>query len=363
MAHDDDMAMDDGGADHSHDHSHGAGHAVPEDMAVPQVAIDVVPDAVRGVNLSVDLADFAIAPERASTESRNGEGHMHLYVDGERVMRFYNQDVHLNLPPGERTVMVELSANDHQPWTVDGEAITASQTVTVPEPSGNHAHGAEGVALPALPLLGMNVVPDPKSGWNVDVTIDWLDISAAAVNTDPVDGQGHMHLYVNDQKVTRLYGTWWHLKELPAGRNEIRVTVNGNDHAPLMFNDEPVAVSAFIEVPEDGTAGDTAMDEMAMSEGKENGELDTDSALPIVGEYINGEVIMSEDRFDVARGDLVTIIMTSDVAEEVHVHGFDLHLDLTPGEEARLEFVADIPGLFEVELEESHRFLFELAVS
>ncbi len=65
---------------------------------------------------------------------------------------------------------------------------------------------------------------------------------------------------------------------------------------------------------------------------------------------------------DVARGDEVTVIVTSEVADEVHVHGYDVYADLTPGVPTEFTFTADIPGIFEVELEGSHELLFELEV-
>ena len=58
----------------------------------------------------------------------------------------------------------------------------------------------------------------------------------------------------------------------------------------------------------------------------------------------------------------LTINVTSDVAEEVHIHGYDKKIELEPGVEGTVTFKADIPGDFEVELEESATLLFELEV-
>ncbi len=68
-------------------------------------------------------------------------------------------------------------------------------------------------------------------------------------------------------------------------------------------------------------------------------------------------------RPSVAVGETVTIVVTSDVADELHVHGYDLFVTLAPGTPAELEFTADIPGIFEVELEGSHQLVFDLEVS
>ena len=50
------------------------------------------------------------------------------------------------------------------------------------------------------------------------------------------------------------------------------------------------------------------------------------------------------------QGDRVALVLRSDVAGLAHVHGYNLDLSLTPGVPARLEFVADVVGRFEVEL-------------
>ncbi|MBA2425880.1 MAG: hypothetical protein H0V60_02235 [Actinobacteria bacterium] len=45
-----------------------------------------------------------------------------------------------------------------------------------------------------------------------------------------------------------------------------------------------------------------------------------------------------------------------------HVHGYDVTEDLKAGKRATIDLTADIPGVFEVELEQSHTPLFELTM-
>ena len=73
--------------------------------------------------------------------------------------------------------------------------------------------------------------------------------------------------------------------------------------------------------------------------------------------------IEAERRYEVSFGDTVEVRVTSDVAEEVHLHGYDLYLQLEPGAEVTLTFEADLPGVWEAELHPSHRELFQLLVS
>jgi hypothetical protein len=58
----------------------------------------------------------------------------------------------------------------------------------------------------------------------------------------------------------------------------------------------------------------------------------------------------------------VIVRVTSDVADEVHVHGYDKTAPVAAGSTVDLRFDANIPGVFEVELERSHKLLFTMEV-
>lgn len=65
---------------------------------------------------------------------------------------------------------------------------------------------------------------------------------------------------------------------------------------------------------------------------------------------------------EVQRGDRVRLVVRADVADEVHVHGYDLFADVAPGDPAELRFRADLEGVYEVELEGSHTEIASLTV-
>ncbi|MCG5455393.1 hypothetical protein PSH03_000266 [Micromonospora sp. PSH03] len=67
-------------------------------------------------------------------------------------------------------------------------------------------------------------------------------------------------------------------------------------------------------------------------------------------------------RVTVSKGQLVRITVTSDVADELHVHGYDLGARLPAGTPGSVEFRADKTGLFEVETHDSELVLFQLVV-
>lgn len=76
----------------------------------------------------------------------------------------------------------------------------------------------------------------------------------------------------------------------------------------------------------------------------------------------NGKVDPPTHRQQVAQGDTVKLVVTSDEADEVHVHGVDLEEELTPGKPTTITFVAKDPGIYEVETHESGLQLVQIEV-
>lgn len=74
------------------------------------------------------------------------------------------------------------------------------------------------------------------------------------------------------------------------------------------------------------------------------------TVVPIVVE--NGQPKGGIVRRTVTEGDRVVIVVKSDVADEVHLHGYDIMRDVAAGGTARIAFKAALPGRFEVELEQ-----------
>lgn len=79
--------------------------------------------------------------------------------------------------------------------------------------------------------------------------------------------------------------------------------------------------------------------------------------------YADGEVEGGVRTESVEAGERVRLSVTADVVEEVHVHGYDLYVDLEPGVAATAELTADLPGVWEVELHGAGSPLLELEVA
>jgi hypothetical protein len=128
----------------------------------------------------------------------------------------------------------------------------------------------------------------------------------------------------------------------------------------------------FVLRPDDEAAAPTTPTGTARAPAETTGETSTapttptttaepEEPKPVRISFENGEVT-GPRRPEFAVGDRIVLIVRSDVADHVHVHGYDLMQDVAPGVPARISFRADAPGRFEVELEDRHLPLTELVV-
>ena len=75
-----------------------------------------------------------------------------------------------------------------------------------------------------------------------------------------------------------------------------------------------------------------------------------------------GKPVGGVRELEFGKGQTVHFFVPSDVADHVHVHGYDVMKDLTPGKPVRFRFKATIDGRFEVELEDRGVEIAELTV-
>jgi hypothetical protein len=124
--------------------------------------------------------------------------------------------------------------------------------------------------------------------------------------------------------------------------------------APALALVVTVAGCAGTTPPASGSSGSSSA---AASSGTAN-----PSGRRIEVQVTGGRVSGDTGRVRVAAGERVTLVVTSDTADGVHVHGYDLAAGLSPGEPAEIAFDATVPGIFEVELHEVGTLLLSLQV-
>jgi hypothetical protein len=78
---------------------------------------------------------------------------------------------------------------------------------------------------------------------------------------------------------------------------------------------------------------------------------------------VQGQPAGGVQELEFTAGEEVRFEVESDIAEHVHVHGYDVMKDVEPGKTVVVSFPADIEGVFEVELEDSAVQIAELTVN
>ena len=141
--HDHDAHRDGGAAvAHAAGHEEAAPLVLPDGPDAPAVRMTLTPDSVAGWNLHVETANFRFAPENSGRAPISGEGHAHVYLDGQKIARLYGPWMHLPALPEGARLEVTLNGNDHRPLAVGAEPVTASTRVPAPLVTAAPARGS-----------------------------------------------------------------------------------------------------------------------------------------------------------------------------------------------------------------------------
>ena len=127
---------------------------------------------------------------------------------------------------------------------------------------------------------------------------------------------------------------------------------------------EPAAATSTTE-PQPTTTEETTTEETTTEETttEETTTAPADQPQRVRVVYRNGEVVGGLVEAEIEQGTEVVLVVTADVTDEVHLHGYDLFTNVAPGQNGRITFTADQVGVFEAELEDLGVPIAELTVS
>ena len=105
----------------------------------------------------------------------------------------------------------------------------------------DHDHG-EPIEIDAdtAPIVDLQVIPLSDGSFNIRVQTMNFMFAPHHVDMDPIEGEGHAHLYVDDVKVARLYGEWYHLESIPDDAQMVSVVLYANNHQPLAIEGDEI---------------------------------------------------------------------------------------------------------------------------
>lgn len=124
-----------------------------------------------------------------------------------------------------------------------------------------HEKKLEVPAAVTAPAVKLTVTKDKMAGYNVHAAVSNFRFTPENANQPNVMGEGHAHIYVDGKKLTRMYGEWYYLGSLEPGVREIKVSLNGNDHAAYYAKGQEIADTVKVEVEQlSGSATPTHQD-------------------------------------------------------------------------------------------------------
>ncbi|MFF3761478.1 hypothetical protein [Streptomyces sp. NPDC002185] len=255
----------------------------------------------------------------------------------------------------------------HKPGTSHQEATGGSGTLlTARDESGHRLR-----ELPAAdaPTVRAEIRPDSEGGWNVHLTVERFQFTPESTGGAALPGRGHARLLVDGRETTRLYGPWGYV---PPGAHTLTVRLHADDHTVWAVAGAPVqttvrldatpATPATPSTPSTPSTGSSAPSSSAPSASAPSSPRPTDPGRTVTLTLTGTTVEPPPSRIELKKGERLTLRVTSDRADTLHVHGYDRELPLSPGVPATLTLTADRTGLFEVETHESGLVLTQLVV-
>lgn len=126
-----------------------------------------------------------------------------------------------------------------------------------------------------------------------------------------------------------------------------------------------LAVFIVVGVAACGSDDETTTTAATTTSGNEKATIQEEGTKPAIPTIVvrNGEPVGGVEELEYSAGDEIRFRVSSNKADEVHVHGYDAEEEIPAGGSATLAFTADIEGIFEVELHESEAQIAELRVN
>ena len=347
---------------HNHDeveHSH-ALLEVNSSLPVPEISINVEEDKKSGYNLFLTTQNFTFNPDNASSEHVDGEGHAHLYINGKKITRLYSKAYYLgDFEKGSYTIVVELSSNDHSVLSKNGNPIQASFELVVGEHDDHDDHDEEGHHDEDDDYYTDEAVL-PKGCLNDLSTLNSLEAYVVATNS-PYAGEIISGDYLVTGCSSAFEGTVvWQLLDAFGVSVDSGFTNGGSltvDKFEFLLETENYENGKyFLEVFETDP-----------SDGESSLKLDG-TVIPI---YIYNETsfsttttVVEVEKFnlsvtegvpeelqiiEVKLGTKAILEIDSSISTELHIHGYDLYVDVQKDDTLELAFDFNIAGEFEIE--------------
>lgn len=202
--------------------------------------------------VQAQVDNFQLNPLEIGMQPKPGQGHWHLYVDGQ--LAGLSADGVLSVPndafpllsAGQHVLKVSLHNNDHTP-------VPGSQSQEITVNVAQDMHYAPPPGGPAIRIVSPSNGSQVSTHLVVRVAIAGFQMDPVDIGMQPKPGHGHWHLYVDGQ-LAGLSASNVADVALTPGQHTLRVSLHNNDHAPVKdAQADQVTVTAVASLPKTGT--------------------------------------------------------------------------------------------------------------
>ncbi len=231
-------------------------------------------DAPQQITVTANFAGGQMAP--STITAKQGDT-ITLKIESDNPGTFHLHGYDLEGESGSGTpaeIQFVAGATGRFPLTFHGSPVGMETGMTVPsdgdgaENAGDSSamdHGASdhGPMESTVPVeVDIATELDGAGGLHISIETEGWRWAPEEVNGDNSPGAGHAHVYVDGEKVGRIYGSYHYLPSLEPGSHEVRVSLNANGHNELTWEGRPLEASTTVTAPGGGVLDGHHADQM-----------------------------------------------------------------------------------------------------
>ena len=223
-------------------HAHAEGQQ-PRDTAASADAVVInMAIAARASNLSRDALQVKKGDNVSISFTADEPGEIHLH----------GYDLTALVSPGSPGTL-NFTADTAGAFGLNFHVFAAEAMASDAGDSDHHAATVPEPVISEAPVsVNISAEPDAAGGVNVRITTEGFRFAPDLVDQDHTPGAGHAHIYLDGEKLGRVFEAEYHIAVVPPGEHEIRVSLNANNHSELVFDGEKVEATTMVDVPDVG---------------------------------------------------------------------------------------------------------------
>ena len=223
-------------------HTHAASQQ-PQDTAASADAVTIhMAIAARASNLSRDDLQVKKGDNVSINFTADEEGEIHLH----------GYDLTAPVSPGSPGTL-NFVADTAGAFGINFHVFASEGMTSAAGSDSHHATDAPAQVISDAPVsVEISAQPDAEGGVDVQITTEGFRFAPDLVDQAHTPGAGHAHIYLDGEKLGRVFESEYRIADAPPGEHEVRVSLNTNDHSELVFDGRKVEATVTVNVPDVG---------------------------------------------------------------------------------------------------------------